>query len=70
LHRLDVGDFTNIGGYTGATRVCLHHGGSAERGADKHDSLHSPFISRTHLVRGLIRTKPMNDLGADGAPQA
>ena len=22
------------------------------------------------LVRGLIRTKPMNDLGADGAPQA
>jgi hypothetical protein len=22
------------------------------------------------LVCGLIRTKPMNDLGADGAPQA
>ena len=25
---------------------------------------------RVQLVRGLIRTKPMNDLGADGAPQA
>ena len=30
-------------------------------------------LGETHLlslVRGLIRTKPMNDHGADGAPQA
>jgi hypothetical protein len=25
---------------------------------------------RVQLICGLIRTKPMNDLGADGAPQA